>query len=279
MAHPIDPSRFVETLRPALRQAAAIASALEGRVWNEPKAGEPRPAKAALTIADTAAQEALLVPLLERFPEVGLEAEEDTASAARFSHDGPCRVVIDPIDGTYHSYLGQRGPYAVMAGLACEGRYEAAVVALPREGLFFDAVRGGGAFASEADHEPSAAAAGDGGRVILVSHELPEPVSARLAERGWSVRPASGGAVAVAPLVPGVRAGLRVAPGPSVSVRGRIGLLIAREAGAAIVTAGGAPFPDDLDTPCASVVVASDDETRHDLAWALGEGTLVQKFS
>jgi len=270
MAHPIDPSRFVETLRPALRQAAAIASALEGRVWNEPKAGEARPAKAALTIADTAAQEALLVPLLERFPEVGLEAEEDTASAARFSHGGPCRVVIDPIDGTYHSYLGGRGPYAVMAGLAREGRYEAAVVALPREGLFFDAVRGGGAFASEADGEPRAAAAGDGGRVVLVSHELPEPVSARLAERGWSARPASGGAVAVAPLVPGVRAGLRVAPGPSVSVRGRIGLLIAREAGAEIVTAGGAPFPDDLDTSCACVVVASDDEARGDLVWALG---------
>ena len=33
----------------------------------------------------------------------------------------------------------------IMLGLEQEGRYEAALVALPREGLFFDAVRGQGA--------------------------------------------------------------------------------------------------------------------------------------
>ena len=56
-----DPDEFVRALAPALRQSASIARALEGRVANRPKRGEATPVKAALTIADTASQEALLV--------------------------------------------------------------------------------------------------------------------------------------------------------------------------------------------------------------------------
>ena len=120
----IDPAEFVDVLSPAMRQAASIARELEGRVRNEPKAGEATEVKQALTIADTAAQESLLVPLLEHFPEVALEAEEETATAERFARAGPVRVVCDPIDGTLHSYLRATGPYAVMIGLeqALRGR-------------------------------------------------------------------------------------------------------------------------------------------------------------
>ena len=84
-----DPEAFVRALAPALRQSASIARALEGRVANRPKRGEATPVKAALTIADTASQEALLVPLFEHFPSVRLAAEEDTPSTARFA--GPAR--------------------------------------------------------------------------------------------------------------------------------------------------------------------------------------------
>jgi hypothetical protein len=66
-----DPEAFVRALAPALRQSASIARALEGRVANRPKHGEATPVKAALTIADTASQAALLVPLFEHFPSVG----------------------------------------------------------------------------------------------------------------------------------------------------------------------------------------------------------------
>jgi len=100
-----DPQRFVETLLPALREAAALARSLEGRVENRPKAGESTPAKAALTRADFAAQEAILQPLLQHFPGVALEAEEDTQSARLFPAQGDVRVVVDPIDGTLRSYL------------------------------------------------------------------------------------------------------------------------------------------------------------------------------
>ena len=64
---PPTPDEFVSRLIPAMMQAAAIAKALEGRVENIPKSDEATPVKAALTIADTASQEALLVPLLASF--------------------------------------------------------------------------------------------------------------------------------------------------------------------------------------------------------------------
>jgi fructose-1,6-bisphosphatase/inositol monophosphatase family enzyme len=267
----VTPGEFVEALFPALRQAAAIARALEGRVSNRPKSGERRPAKAALTIADTAAQEALLVPLFERFPGVSLEAEEDTAMATRFAREGTARVVVDPIDGTLHFYLLREGAYAVLAGLALHDRYEAALVALPREDLFFEAVRGAGARLAHGigDRRP-AHVARDGARV-LVSHDLPEPLRARLVQRGLEPVPASGGAIAVAPLLPGVIAGLRLAAPGSVSTRGRIGALVAREAGALVCGRDGAPFPESLDAPADALLVAADERALTDLRFALAD--------
>ncbi len=273
MAQSPTPTDFVATLRPALRQASAIARALEGRVENEPKSGELRAAKAALTFADTAAQEAILVPLFERFPGVSIEAEEDTATAARFPEGAPTLVVVDPIDGTLHCYLGARGPYAVMAGLARDDRYEAALVALPREQLIFDATRGAGAQCSVGDGAAAPGRAENDGDAVFVSPELPEPIRARLVERGYRPVPASGGAIAVAPLVPSVRAGLRVVVGrKSISTQGRMGLLIAREGGARVLRGNGEPFPDDLHSPAKRIVVAPDERTADDLLWALQAG-------
>jgi len=270
MGRAVAPDAFVETLFPALRQAAAIARALEGRVANEPKRGESRAAKAALTIADTAAQEAILVPLQERFPEVCIEAEEETATAALFPASGPARVVVDPIDGTLHSFLARRGLYAVMVGLAIAGRYEAALLALPREDFFFAAVRGHGARCARGHETLRPVRARRDGSLVLVSHELPEPIRRRLAERGYPVASASGGAIAVAPLIPGVAGGVRMAAGvSSISVRGRIGALIAREAGARVCGADGLAFPDDLETPARALLVAAEEADCEELLGAL----------
>jgi fructose-1,6-bisphosphatase/inositol monophosphatase family enzyme len=265
----VTPGDFVELLYPALRQAAAIARALEGRVSNRPKSGERRPAKAALTIADTAAQEALLVPLFERFPDVSVEAEEDTATASRFPREAAARVVVDPIDGTLHFYLLREGPYAVLAGLALHGRYEAALVALPREDLFFEAVRGGGARGARGVGERLPARVERGGARVLVSYGLPEAVSARLSARGLEPVPASGGAIAVAPLLPGVVAGLRLAAPGSISVRGRIGALVAREAGALVCREDGEPFPEAIEAEEGALLVAADERALADLRFAL----------
>jgi fructose-1,6-bisphosphatase/inositol monophosphatase family enzyme len=270
-----EPCEFVIALAPALRQAAAIARALEGRVQNSPKSDEDTAVKQALTIADTASQEALLVALLERFPGVRLEAEEDTPTVSRFAHDGQALVVIDPIDGTLHSYLAGEGPYAVMIGLALEGQYRAGLVALPREGLFFEASRGAGARMARAGSPARPVRLRRGGDRVLVNHGMPPGVCAALRERGFEVIPACGGAVAVAPLIPGVRAGLRYAPGPlGISIRGRIGALIAVEGGALARSAGGEPFPLDLESPAPVLMVTQSEDDFAPLSAALSAAGL-----
>jgi fructose-1,6-bisphosphatase/inositol monophosphatase family enzyme len=242
-----------------LRQSASIARALEGRVANRPKRGEATPVKAALTIADTASQEALLVPLFEHFPSVRLAAEEDTPSTACFARSGPELVVIDPIDGTLRFYLEGRGPYAVMIGLVRDGAYDAALVALPRDELYLDAVRGQGARIAQRGSPPRVARAAATGKCVYVSHDLPEAAHESLLRRGFEVVMACGGAIAVAPLVPGACAGLRVAlePGPGLSIRGRIGALIAAESGALVRGEDGASFPHDIEAPARALLVAA----------------------
>ena len=256
------PSDFVDAMAPALRQAASIARALEGRVAKGQKDGEATAVKAAVTVADTASQEALLVTLLEHFPQVRLEAEEDTPSVERFAESSDALVVIDPIDGTLRFYLERLGPYAVMIGMAIRDRYEAGLVALPRERICFDAVRGHGArvIHNEGSAESTTISESTGKR-ILISHDLPSPAVDLLRDRGYEVAPAAGGALSIAPLMPGVCAGLRVVrTNPEgVSVRGRIGALIAAEAGALVMGVAG-EFPSQIREPAPALLVASAEE-------------------
>jgi hypothetical protein len=227
-------------------------------VPNRPKPDEATDVKAALTVADTASQEALLALLHDVFPAVSLEAEEDTPSVNLFPTGNPSIVVIDPIDGTLRFYLEARGPYSVILGLATDHVYQAGLVALPREDLFFRGTRGGGAESAVGDgpFEPTRAIA-EGSRV-LVSHDLPKPAVSILEEAGLEVAPASGGAISVAPLLPGVRAGLRWVGNGSVSIRGRVGALISREAGALVRGEGGADFPNDTHTPARALLLAAE---------------------
>jgi hypothetical protein len=265
------PDEFVRVLAPALQQASAIARSLEGRVANQPKLGEATAVKAALTGADTASQEALLAPLFENFPHVQLEAEEDTPSVGLFTGSSDSLVVIDPIDGTLRFYLEAAGPYAVMIGLAIAGEYVAGLVALPREKWCFHAVRGSGAYATFDDGPSRLIRSSEpAGNRVLVSHDLPESAVGRLRDSGYEVCPASGGAISVAPLIPGVRAGLRLArQNPEgVSIRGRIGAMIAREAGLAVRGVSDA-FPTSIREPADTMLVAGHAEDLAKLASAL----------
>ena len=65
----------------------------------------------------------------------------------------------------------------------------------------------------------------------------------------------------MAPLVPGVRAGLRWVreSAAGVSIRGRIGVLIAEEAGALVRCETGDGFPRGLDTPASALLVAANE--------------------
>ena len=269
----VDFSEFVRLLSPAMREAASLARSLEGRVHNMPKLEEESAVKQALTQADQQTQEVILRALLAHFPRVSLAAEEDTKSVAQFPDTGEARVIIDPIDGTLNSYLESKGPYSVIVGLEVRGRYEAGLVAMPREGLFFDASRGNGARCQVAGRSPRSARIGAPGGRIMVGHDTPESVRVHLRKRGHEVTPASGGAVAVAPLVRGVCAGLRwKASGLGISIRGRVGALISREAGARVCDESGASFPEDVASRANALLVAENEEDIALLRDALGAG-------
>jgi hypothetical protein len=93
---------------------------------------------------------------------------------------------------------------------------------------------------------------------VLISYDMPEPVVERLRAEGWDVAYGCGGAISVAPLIPGVRAGLRLAkPGQAISIRGRIGNVIARAAGALVTDASGEPFPEILESPHRELLIAT----------------------
>jgi len=224
--------------------------------------------KAALTVADTACQEALLVPLVRHFSDVRLEAEEETESVARFTGKRDALIVVDPIDGTLRSYLRGEGPYAVMAGLAMEDRFQAMMLALPRESVFVWASEPGGVFLAHGDHRARPVRARADGDTVMVSYELPEPVAERLRARGWKLVNGCGGAIAVAPLLPGVVGGLRIPDPRPLSLRGRIGLLASRLGGAKVARVDGAASPS-LSEPLPHVAVAADDAVLADLVHAL----------
>jgi hypothetical protein len=254
----ISPIRFVELLTPPVRRAAVIARAFEGRVANRPKPREATAVKAALTDADSAAQEAILVPLLESFPGVGLHAEEDTPSVRDFPAGEKTFVVVDPIDSTLRSYLERAGPYSVMVGLCVEGRFEAALVALPREGLLFDGVRGGGARMTRPRGEPRPPRAEAVGTRALVSHETPPAVQDRLRERGLEVVFGSG--------LPNSSGGI--------SIRGRVGLLISSEAGLLMESERGERFPSRVDEPARALLLAKSERDMDHLRYALAAAPL-----
>ena len=264
-------SDFVRLLEPEVRRAALLARTLEGRVQNVPKASEDKPAKQALTEADTRTQEILLAAVHEHFPNVALDAEEDTPAVDRFPADSDFRVVIDPIDGTLHSYLEGRGPYAVMIGLVEGHEYKAGLVALPREGLLFAASYREGALRARAGGPLRPVRAEADGNRILISHGAPKAAHTYLEERGFEVIPACGGAVAVAPLIAGVRAGLRWSSsgGIGISVRGRIGAQIAAEGGAFLRSEDDSDFPLDTKTRAAALRVAAREDELELLAGAL----------
>lgn len=273
MATAIRPGDFVRQLAPALWAAAGIARRLEGRVPNRPKLEEGTAAKQALTEADTSVQEALLATLWKAFPEVALEAEEDTPSVERFPAESDATVIIDPIDGTLHSYLEGRGPYAVIVGLAVREILVAGLVALPREGLLLAAARGEGACWARAGGPLRPARLATDGTRVLVSHSIADRVSPSLREAGWEPVPACGGALAVAPLVSGARAGLRHSAGPTgISVRGRVGALVSAEAGAWVRGGRGEAFPRDLYTPAPALLVAAAEADLEVLSRALEVG-------
>lgn len=160
-----DPALFVEVFRAAAAQAAAVARSLQGEVRRRSKPGDGSPEAEALSAADLACQELILLRLAEVWPGLGMDAEEDSPALGLFGAAEPGRptVVLDPIDGS-RNYLAGSNDYAVMAALIDEGLYQASVVHFPARHVCYWAIRGDGCHRHY-----------DGGAVQRLSVGVPPP--------------------------------------------------------------------------------------------------------
>lgn len=100
-----------------------------------------------VTAADMAANQAIVDIISQRFPEDGLLSEESDDGALRLARE---RVwIIDPLDGT-RDFVQQTGQFAVHVALAVGGIATVGVVLEPTVQRLSWAVRGQGAFMSNA---------------------------------------------------------------------------------------------------------------------------------
>jgi fructose-1,6-bisphosphatase/inositol monophosphatase family enzyme len=229
----IDPVHFVAIFRAAALQAGAVARQLQGRVEVERKAGQRSPEAEAVTAVDRAAQDVLLLRLHESFPEVAVDAEEDTRSVRLFA-SGPERpvVVIDPVDGTL-AYTRGSDDWAVMGALVVDGFYEAAVLEFPAHALTCWALRGGGCFVADAGRVRRVVAPPAAPERLLVTPLVAEAHRARLRDRLSLevVRSRCSAVDATAPALGWARASLTEARADR---RRSIGFLATLEAGGAV---------------------------------------------
>jgi myo-inositol-1(or 4)-monophosphatase len=238
------PDEFVDAMSLPVWQAMAVVRWLEGRVRNRPKVGEVTPEKAALTDGDCASQELLLVALREHFPDVVLNVEEDTPTAARFAgNDSEYTVVIDPIDGTLRYLLGD-GLYAIILGLERDGLVLAALIGVPQRGILVRAIRGQGVELALDQRRFTSPTLGGEGREVAVSPGLPRDVARALGQQGLEPRTAAGGVIGIAPLLPGMVGGVRIIGQPQgLSRRAWVAALPTLEAGGCVEGLSGA-FPE-----------------------------------
>ena len=75
---------FIEVFRLAALQAGSLARRLQGEIQPQTKKNFTTPESAALTAVDLAAQDVILHLLHQAFPEVAIDAEEETDTVHLF---------------------------------------------------------------------------------------------------------------------------------------------------------------------------------------------------
>lgn len=264
--------RFVDVFWAAAQQAGAVARHLQGHVRDMGKEGSDSPESAALSVADLAAQDVVLLRLAEEFSDLAVDAEEDTEIVARFRPPARGRplAVVDPIDGSLN-YLDGSPDYAVMAAWIEDGRYTAAVVCFPAWRGTWWAVRGGGCHRRSAGGRDTPVLLRDRALpgCVLVPSSTPGDACARVQARGVSLETSRCSAVDAAAPVLGRALGSVYASNPD--RRRAIGFLLVTEAGGSVRFADG---PWDAVDPEASpdrgaCAVARDDALAQELLAAV----------
>ncbi len=225
---------FVAQFRAAALQAAAVARSLQGEVRRRSKpAGGGREGEA-VSAADIACQDVILLRLAERFADAALDAEEESRSVEAFAAASPERplLVLDPIDGSYN-YLSGARDYAVMAAWIEQGVYQASVVHFPAYHLTYWATRGGGCYRQPDGAPAERVTAPRLPSRLLVPPRTPRAAQRRLGGLGYDVAVSRCSAVdaSAAALDRGSAAVALLAP----DRRRAIGFLLSVEAGGAVL--------------------------------------------
>jgi len=155
--------RELEVARAAALEAAALVRGYQrpGMRVDHKHEGEP------VTEADRAASEMIVARLHAAFPDDAILSEEVPDDGSRLQAS---RVwMVDPIDGTRDFIRGENG-FAVMIGLAVDGRPQVGVVSQPPTGITW-----GGLVGHECWKELA-----DGSRTPLHPSERKEPPGIRL---------------------------------------------------------------------------------------------------
>ncbi|MFQ5689377.1 MAG: inositol monophosphatase family protein [Gemmatimonadota bacterium] len=133
-------AELLETARRAAREAAKVHTEWGGRL--SPGDGDEKGQADFVTETDREAERLVTRILLNRFPDHGILAEEETSDHP--GRPGGIRWIVDPLDGTTNWLHGYPEFAVSIAALDARG-LRAAVVLNSATGEEFDAVRGGGA--------------------------------------------------------------------------------------------------------------------------------------
>jgi fructose-1,6-bisphosphatase/inositol monophosphatase family enzyme len=260
---------FLDTMSLAARQVGTMAVQFYGKVANIEKTldrdyvNETQKATAqALSDVDLAAQEILLLALQERFPFVGLDAEENTPLIKKFKrNDSPYTVIIDPIDGTLN-YITQRQQFAVIVALLKEDQYVASLAYFPLRGELYRAIRGKGCTVTKAG-KTKPVRAGRGPNLILRESAATEEFAEELKALGYETL--RGGCSTMDSTLAATRIGAASIFHRAPSVRRCIGTLISLEAGGYLTDARGNEYTCTHPRAMDGLVVARDAKTAERL--------------
>jgi myo-inositol-1(or 4)-monophosphatase len=225
----------LDELRAACEEAARRGGAILREKWGQVRTVELKGGIDLVTDADRASEVALLAFLSARFPGAAVLAEESGASGSGV--DG-LRFYVDPLDGTTNYAHGV--PHFAVNVAVVDGRGLAAGVTYdPLRDELFAASRGGGAFLGTARLRHSGRAALDGALLVTgfpydihENHDEPLRLFGAFIRRARAVRRFGSAALDLAYVAAGRFDGfweLRLKPWDVAP-----GILIAREAGAAV---------------------------------------------
>jgi len=236
----------------------------EGRSVAGPSAGNP------LSEADLLADEILHRELLALLPGSGWLSEETVDSPARLGCEAAW--IVDPIDGT-REYVDGVPEFAISVALAHGGEAVLAVLLNPAKGELYTAIRGVGAFRDGSPVTASTRADLTGATLLASNTEMKRGEFAIFEDR-MTLQPVGSTAYKLALLAAGI-GDVYFTRKPRNEWDVAAGILLCREAGAAVTDLGGVRHTFNRPDPLCRGVVAASAGVHGEVMSLIGEvGTL-----